>query len=172
MFSHTLNIFTLERCSHLAVMQSRVHEHWARLLGSSLEDRLRYTATDCFETFPFPRNLDSLEAIGERLYTTRAQYMIDTDQGLTKTYNALKDPSITDDPRILELRDLHVEMDRAVLAAYGWSDIEVPPYTDSVTPAEKDARQAFEDEVLDRLFALNAERAAEEARLGTKKGKG
>lgn len=95
--------------------------------------------------------------------------MIDTDQGLTKTYNALKDPE-HQDPRIDHLRDLHVLMDRAVLEVYGWSDIEVPPFTDPVTAAEKDARQAFEDEVLDRLFALNAERAVEETRLGKKKG--
>ena len=61
-------------------------------------------------------------------------------------------------------------MDRAVLEAYGWGDIAVPPFTDPVTEEEKAARQAFEDEVLDRLFALNAERAAEERRVGGKKG--
>lgn len=134
---------------------------------------MRYTASDCFETFPFPTDdhllpTSPLEQIGERLYTTRAKYMIDTDQGLTKTYNALKDPSITD-PRIIALRELHLEMDRTVLAAYGWSDIPVPPYTDPATPAEQATRQAFEDEIIDRLFVLNAERAAEEAKLGTKK---
>ena len=43
----------------------------------------------------------------------RAKYMVDTDQGLTKTYNALKDPAC-EDPRILDLRRLHEEMDRAV----------------------------------------------------------
>jgi len=86
-------------------------------------------------------------------------------QGLTKTYNALEDPENAD-PRIAELRELHLEMDRAVLAAYGWGDIAVPPFTDPVTEEEKAARQAFEDEVLDRLFALNAERAAEESMLG------
>jgi len=167
-FSHGLNVFALASSSHFSVLQSRPHEGWGRLLGSSLEDRLRYAASDCFETFPFPRNLDLLEPIGERLCTARTAYMIDTDQGLTKTYNALKDPECTD-RRVQELRHLHVEMDRAVLDAYGWSDIEVPPYTDPVTESEKDARQAFEDEVIDRLFALNAERATEENRLGSKK---
>ena len=130
-----------------------------------MRNDLRYTASDCFETFPFPRGLDSLEDIGERLYTTRAAYMLDTDQGLTKTYNALKDPTC-DDPRILDLRALHLEMDRAVLSAYGWSDIEVPPYPDATTLEEEAVDQAFEDEVLDRLFTLNAERATEEQILG------
>jgi hypothetical protein len=85
-----------------------------------------------FETFPFlkpdPRTvIPELEDVGQRLYETRARYMIDTNQGLTKTYNALKDPACND-PRILELRRLHEEMDGAVLEAYGWGDISVPPY--------------------------------------------
>lgn len=164
-FSQALVVFALDQFPDFVVLQSRVHESWARLLSSSMRNDLRYAASDCFDTFPFPNVSSVLETVGERVYATRAAYMVDTDRGLTKTYNALKDPTCTD-PRILELRDLHIEMDRAVLAAYGWSDIEVPPYTDPVTPAEKHARQAFEDEVLDRLFAVNAERAAEEARMG------
>ena len=49
-------------------------------------------------------------------------------------------------------------MDRAVLAAYGWSDLPVPAYG----TADPEAQRAFDEEVIDRLFALNAERAAEE----------
>jgi hypothetical protein len=130
---------------------------------------LRYSASDCFETFPFPQSdprtvIPDLEAIGERLYDARARYMVDTNQGLTKTYNALKDPAC-DDPRILELRRLHEDMDRAVLAAYGWADIPVPPYC-PLMDQDREALQAFEDEVIDRLYVLNAERAREEQRLG------
>ena len=113
--------------------------------------------------------VEHFEAIGEKLYETRARFMVDTDQGLTKTYNALKDPSCTD-PRILELRDLHEQMDRAVLDVYGWSDIEVPPYCPK-TDADREALQAFEDEVIDRLYVLNAERAQEEARQTGTRGK-
>ena len=90
--------------------------------------------------------------------------MVDTNQGLTKTYNALKDPTC-EDPRILDLRTQHETMDRAVLAAYGWSDITVPPYC-PLSESDKEAVQVFEDEVIDRLYVLNAERAREEARLG------
>jgi len=122
---------------------------------------------------PDPRTvIPELEAIGEKLYETRAKYMVDTDQGLTKTYNALKDPSVTD-PRILELRALHEELDRAVLRSYpslsgsasasGWSDIAVPPFC-IATAADKAALSAFEDEVIDRLFVLNEQRAKEEAK--------
>jgi hypothetical protein len=50
------------------------------------------------------------------------------------------------------------------------SDIPVPPYGTPTTDAEKRALEAFEDEVIDRLFALNAERAEEEKRLGAAAG--
>ena len=97
--------------------------------------------------------------------------MIDAQQGLTQTYNHLKDPDCNE-PRVEELRRLHEEMDRAVLAAYGWSDIPVPPYGTPVTDAEKKALEAFEDEVIDRLFALNAKRAEEERLQGAAQPKG
>jgi hypothetical protein len=165
-FSHTLYVYALSSFSSFAALQTRIHEAWARLLSSSMRTDLRYSATDCFETFPFPQPdprtvLPHLEDIGQRLYDTRAQYMIDTQQGLTTTYNLLKDPACHD-PRIEELRRLHEEMDRAVLAAYGWSDIPVPPYGTPTTDAERKALEAFEDEVIDRLFLLNAERAEKE----------
>jgi len=130
-FSHNTYVFPLPAYSSFCAMQSRIHVCWSALLSSGLEDRGGYRPSDCFDTFPFaeadPRTvIDSLEAIGDKLYETRAAFMVDTDQGLTKTYNALKDPD-NDDPRILELRRLHEEMDRAVLDAYGWDDIPVPP---------------------------------------------
>ncbi|MCA9609261.1 MAG: hypothetical protein KC619_26850, partial [Myxococcales bacterium] len=175
-FSEQLYAFALATFSALAVLQSRIHEPWARLLSSSLEDRLRYAASDCFETFPFPEPdpravIPALEAIGERLYEARAAYMVDTDQGLTQTYNRLKDPDDHDD-RVEELRRLHEEMDRCVLAAYhastaddAWAAIEVPPYcAPSSDPTDVEAHaklvEQFNDLVIDRLFVLNAERAA------------
>jgi len=60
-------------------------------------------------------------------------------------------------------------MDRAVLEAYGWVDIPVPPSPDRSPTTRRPPAKPFEDDVLDRLFALNAERAAEERRLGNKR---
>ena len=68
------------------------------------------------------------------------------------------------------LRQIHDELDAAVLDAYGWSDLlpllRVAHGNDP--PAEgqtrDEAKRAFDDAVLERLVALNAERAAEEAR--------
>jgi hypothetical protein len=53
-FSHALVVFALPTYSTFCTLQSRVHEIWARFFGSSMKDDLRYTPSDCFETFPFP----------------------------------------------------------------------------------------------------------------------
>jgi hypothetical protein len=171
-FAHTLYVYPLQGFSGFAILQSRIHEPWARLLSSSMKNDLRYAASDCFETFPFPEPdprtvIPSVETIGGRLCTDRGNYMVDTTQGLTQTYNRLKDPK-SDDPRILALRKLHEDMDRAVLDAYGWTDLPVPPFCPK-TPDEHHALEEFQNIVIDRLFVLNAERATEEKRLGAVK---
>lgn len=86
--------------------------------------------------------------LGKEYYEYRAQLMIANNQGLTATYNRFHDPDEYD-PAILKLRDLHNQMDRAVLDAYGWTD---------------DIR----DEVLARLLELNEERYQEELLRGDK----
>ena len=137
-FSHALVLFPFEDHGRFAVMQSETHELWAAFMGSTMgsADALRYTPTDCFETFPFPAMLlesnaddpahdatrESLETIGERYHQFRSELMITNKEGLTSTYNRFHDPSETSQG-LLELRRLHGEMDLAVLQAYGWSDV-------------------------------------------------
>jgi hypothetical protein len=174
------NVFPLNTLSAFAALQSRCHEVWTRFFGSSLGDGLRYTPSDCFETFPFPLDWTtdpSLEAAGQTYYDFRAQLMVDHDEGLTKTYNRFHDPNETD-PSILRLRELHTEMDRAVLHAYGWDD--VPTDCEFLLDYEIDEAEwgtkkkpyryrwpdAVRDDVLARLIALNGERADEEQRSG------
>ena len=101
----------------------------SRDLGAVLrlvdEGRSRYTPSDCFETFPFPENWETdpaLEAAGKAYYEFRAALMVRNNEGLTKTYNRFHDPD-EHDPDIVKLRELHAAMDRAVLDAYGWTDI-------------------------------------------------
>ena len=203
-FSHALAVFALESYTDFAALQSQLHESWARFFGSSLEDRLRYTPSDCFETFPFPtnwKNNSQLETIGKEYYEYRAQLMITNNQGLTTTYNRFHDPDEYDSA-ILKLRDLHNQMDRAVLDAYGWTDLQpvcefLLDYEDeeeTLTPdpsptgrGEKRQKKKpyryrwtddIRDEVLARLLALNEERYLEEVLRGdrgegkSKKAKG
>jgi N-6 DNA Methylase len=125
-FSHTLVIFQINSYSAFSILQSRIHEYWARFFSSSMKDDLRYTASDCFETFPFPEVWETsgeLEAIGREYYEYRARLMIDSNKGLTKTYNRFHDPKERS-PEIARLRELHSEMDRAVLASYRWTDVD------------------------------------------------
>jgi Eco57I restriction-modification methylase/MmeI, target recognition domain len=166
-FSHNTCVMPLSTFSAFATLQSRCHEIWARLLSSTLETRLNYRPSDCFENFPFPdvdprARLESLENVGEILYATRADLMLAREHGLTVTYNKLKDPGCMDED-IQALRQAHVELDRAVLAAYDWDDIDVPPYVTPLTSAEGIALDTFEDKILDRLFSLNTERASRQA---------
>jgi Eco57I restriction-modification methylase len=171
------NVFVLRAFEDFCVLQSRVHEIWARFMASSLEDRLRYTPSDCFETFPFPvayeRN-SSLEAAGRQYYTFRADLMVRNSEGLTKTYNRFhrKDEC---SPDILKLRQLREGMNRAVIDAYGWHDLQpkcdfFPEFDEEDDDDSESGRtrqkkyryrwpDEIHDEVLARLLALNRERA-------------
>jgi hypothetical protein len=81
-----------------------------------------------------------------------------------------KERTIHEQGLVSVLRQLHDDLDAAVLEAYGWSDLlpllRVAHGNDA--PAEgqtrEEAKRAFDEAVLERLVALNAERAAEEAR--------
>lgn len=179
-FSEALIVFPFDTYSAFCALQSRPHEIWARFFGSSMKDDLRFTPSDCFETFPFPMNWEShpsLESAGEAYYEFRAGLMVETDEGLTKTYNRFHDPEERD-PTIEKLRELHTSMDQAVLDAYGWSDI--PTDCEFLLDYEIDEEEwgnrkkpwryrwpdEVRDEVLARLLELNAERAREEERVG------
>ncbi len=94
-YSVDLIVFPLPELS-FCVLQSRVHEGWVRFLGSSMKDDLRYTPTDCFETFPFPAGFETnvaLEAAGREYYEFRAALMQDLWLGLTEIYNLFHSPN-------------------------------------------------------------------------------
>ena len=180
-YAHTTIVFPLPTHAAFCALQSRPHEIWARFFGSSLEDRLRYTPSDCFETFPFPEHWEThpdLEAAGKAYYDFRAALMVRNGEGLTKTYNRFHDPD-EDHPDIAKLRDLHAAMDRAVLDAYGWRDLatDCEFLLDYAIDEEEWSRRkkpwryrwpdAVRDEVLARLLALNAERAEAERASGS-----
>jgi hypothetical protein len=184
-FANSLNIFPLEHDSDFTLLQSRIHEIWVRFFGSSMKDDLRYNPSDCFETFPFPEDWETnpiLETIGKEYYEYRAQFMQRNQKGLTDTYNRFHDPDETDED-ILYLRELHQQMDRAVLDAYGWTDIapecqfllDYQEEEETSSKRKKPWRYRWDedvhDEVLARLLELNQERYDEEVRLGKKSGK-
>lgn len=167
-FAESLVVFPFQSYAAFAALQARPHELWARFFGSSMKDDLRYTPSDCFETFPFPEDWQThraLEAAGQAYYDFRADLMVETDLGLTKTYNRFHDPD-EDDPKIVRLRELHAAMDRAVLDAYGWTDITTNCDYFPEHEGEESSKMRYRwpdevrDEVLARLLELNAHRAA------------
>lgn len=162
-FSQKLWVFPRDDYGFFGVMQSRLHEMWVWLLSATMKSDLSYCASDCFDNFPFPEDsaLSMVEDAAQGLYEARSRLMAEREQGLTTTYNQLKSDERLDED-IENLRSLHVGLDRAVLAAYGWSDIEPPAYASTDVKSIK----RFEDEVIDRLFSLNAERGRLERSLG------
>jgi type II restriction/modification system DNA methylase subunit YeeA len=143
-------IFARDDDYFFGVLHSRLHEVWALHMGTALEDRPRYTPTSTFETYPFPwppghepKESPLVEAIAEaarELVEKRDAWLNPPDASaeelkrrtLTNLYNA----------RPSWLAEAHRKLDAAVFAAYGWPV--------ALTDAE----------LLERLLALNHERAA------------
>jgi hypothetical protein len=149
-----------------------------------MKDDLRYTPSDCFETFPFPANWEHRDQIREsakNLYEFRAALMIGRNQGLTSLYNDFNNRDERD-PEIIRLRALHEKIDRAVMDAYDWSDIPIRYdfFVDQVDEDEIGNGSAggrrerhhyrwpddVREEVLARLLDLNRQRAEEERLTG------
>lgn len=182
-FSDALTLFVIDSGYGFAVLQSRIHEIWARYFSSSLKDDCRYIPEDCFETFPFPDENQSVDRIGERYYSERSFVMSGNNHGLTDTYNRFHDPH-EKSPEILRLRELHDAMDRAVLEAYGWHDLAQTVRCEFLLDYEEDDEETgkkkskkkkpwrlrwpdnFRDEVLARLLELNEQRHKEELLAG------
>lgn len=148
-FTDKVVVFAFADWASFAILQSRVHEAWAWTLATTMKTDLSYAPSRCFETFPFPRPADAqrvaIAAAGEALHGHRAALMARFNEGMTKIWNRLLNQDETDSG-VLRLRELREAMDRAVLDAYGWSD---------VSPTET-------AEIVKRLRVLNAARAAEE----------
>lgn len=158
--------FATDDMGLFAILQSTVHETWARRPGmSKLETRCRYNARNCFRTCPLPNNHRELSTIGAEYYRTREQMQNEREEGLTQLYNRFHTEKPADDIRYL--RDLHVRLDELVASAYDWDGLRLAyglyetKQGVRFTISEKARR-----EVLDRLLKLNHERYAEEIAQG------
>ena len=159
-------IITLSSFDVLSVIESTIHEFWVYKYQSSLETRGRYTPSDCFETFPFPKSTTNLDHIGQQYYDHRQSIMKTRWEGLTATYNRFHNPKETA-PDIQKLRDLHIQMDNAVAQAYGWTDLDLNhDFHETRQGVRFTISETARREVLDRLLRLNHERYAEEVAQG------
>ncbi len=116
--SNATNVFAFEDDYSMGVLMSRVHDAWAWARSSTLKGDLRYTPTTVFETFPWPDPSEAARAAvataASTLYARRSALCLEHNIGLTKLYNLMDDGAFTD------LRELHRQLDVAVVAAYGW----------------------------------------------------
>lgn len=154
---------------HLGVLSSRAHVTWALAMGGRLGvgNDPRYNNSRCFETFPFPDEdtgltpalREHIAQLAEQIDAHRKRQQA-AHPGLTLTgmYNVLEVLRQAQDERVLTakektihsqglvavLKELHDELDAAVLQAYGL------------------APDQSTDALLTHLVALNAQRAAEE----------
>lgn len=166
-FTHALAVFTTDSFAFQAVLSSQIHQLWVVHLASSMKNDTRYTPTDVFETFPLPEMSDSLETLGRELHDFRRELMLRRNLGLTKLYS-LVNAAGAGDADIAHIREMHRDLDAAVMRAYGWTDIDLRHglYTYkklqrwSVCPEAR-------TEILDRLLEENHRRAALEAANGT-----
>ncbi len=130
------------------VLSSFIHELWARQVGSQLREADSggtYTPTTCFETFPFPHpteeQREAIGAIAAELNRLREGWL--NPEGVSAT--ELRRRTLTNlyNQRPTWLDNVHARLDAAVSDAYGW-------------PAD-----LADGEILERLLALNLERAGE-----------
>lgn len=167
-FAHSLGVFAYDDDFHFGVLTSGFHYRWAVRHGSTLETRVRYTPSDVFETFPQPPVADEVSSAGHVLDLHRSKLMLSRGLGLTNVYNLVHDPEVQEDADIERLRDLHIQLDLAVRAAYGWSDLELEQ--DFHPVRGQGVRLTFSPraagEVLDRLLELNKERYEAEVAAG------
>ena len=150
---HQIIVFAREDDYFFGVLHSRAHEVWALRMGTSLEDRPRYTPTTTFETFPFPwppgqepvddPRVEAIAAAARELHCLRERWL--NPEGASEA--ELKRRTLTNlyNQRPTWLVQAHARLDRAVWAAYGWDDPD---------PATVDA-----ETILARLLALNLARA-------------
>ena len=175
-FDDKLVVFTINSPASQGLLSSFFHQVWAIRHGTTMRSDPTYTPQAVFETFPRPEPTPALETIGRMLDTERREIMLRRDLGLTKLYNLVNDPGLEagTDPDVDRMRTIHVDLDAAVAAAYGWNDLDL---THGFHTYRKMTRwtlsPATRVEILDRLLEENHRRAAAEAAsLPAKKARG
>jgi hypothetical protein len=188
MADHSIVCIADSDAAALSILSSTTHVAWSLSAGGRLGvgNDPRYNKTRCFDPFPFPITTDEqqtqLRSLAEQLDAHRKrQQAAHPELTLTGMYNVLdklrsgepltaKERVIHEHGLVSVLRQLHDEIDAAALDAYGWSDLlpllRVSHGNDAATEgtSRDEAKRAFDEAILERLVALNAERAAEEAR--------
>ena len=173
-----LIVITRSDDTTFGILHSRFHELWALRLGTSLEDRPRYTPTTCFETFPFPEGLTPnippaiTSAIRAQAIATAARWLNELRE------NWLNPPQWVDripevvpgypDRLIPKLEHAAELKKRTLTNLYNqrptWLANAHRALDEAVAAAYGWSADLSDDDILRRLLALNRERALENSR--------
>lgn len=108
----------------------------------------------------------ALNGVASSYESFRTLLMSQQKQGVTALYGDFHDCDQAN-LSLRKLRDLHVEMDLAVAAAYGWSDLKLDHgFHETKQGVRFTISESARRKVLDRLLALNHQRYAEEVAAG------
>lgn len=169
-FAHKLAIFRSNDIRMWGLLSSSIHEAWAKKNSSTLGFGINYSPTDAFETYPMPVNMPDEQICGA-LLRHRSEIRSTDAVSLTGIYNMYHDSDISN-KSINQLRHLHKDIDKQVLDAYGWNDIDLSHdfYEIDYLPENDRVRFTISEEarltVLQRLTALNRLRYQEEIDSG------
>ena len=162
-FSHKLVVFATDSYADQAVLSSSMHQMWAIKYTATMRADVSYSPSDAFVTFPCPKPTKRLAEIGRVLDTTLGEVMRRRDLGLTKLYNLVNDPRITDaaDADVARMREIHTELDETVMEAYGWGDRDLVHGFHTYRQMTRwTVSPAARVEILDQLLEENLRRAA------------
>jgi len=174
-FAHKLVVFPTDNTAALAFLSSAPHYWWAITQSSTMKADLNYSLADAFATLVWPELTNDMRDLGNRLVFFRRDLMLARQAGLTATYNLVHDRNCMD-ADIAELREIHREVDVAVVRAYGWDDLLAAGLDHGFHETRQGTRYtigaAARQEILDRLLELNHERYAAEVAAGLHAGRG
>ncbi|SEL36554.1 Eco57I restriction-modification methylase domain-containing protein [Rhodococcus maanshanensis] len=163
-FHEKVVVFATDFYAVQAVLSSSAHQLWAIKYGTTMRTDPTYTPDLVFGSMPRPETSDRLHIAGRVLEEERRAIMFRRNLGLTKLYNLVNDSSIHRDQDIDRLREIHVEIDEAAMAAYGWDDVPLDHGFHTYRQMERwTVSPAARVEILDRLLEENHRRAAAEA---------
>ncbi len=118
-FSSAVLVWPTEDYAFFALLSSWPHRVWGEYWGTSMRNDFRYTAVDCFDTFPFPKTAGNLANLGRELDNLQKHIAKVDNIGITKIYGRFNDSTFMS-VEIQKLRALHKDIDREALKCYGF----------------------------------------------------
>lgn len=162
-FSHKVVVLATDSFPTQGILSSNVHFLWTACYSATMRTDISYSPSDVFLTLARPEPTDGLDSVAKALDGERREIMLRRGLGLTSLYNLINAPEAdgTIDRDIARLRDIHVELDHEVMAAYGWADVSLDHGFHTYRKMERwTVSPAARVEILDRLLEENHRRAA------------